>query len=218
MIYSNDRKLCLSGWLQAANQAAYDVPLKLQKFLFLYEAFSKTSGDASDFSHLRGYARGPVFSNVWGDYTKERSTFNREAAEHYMSNSAQLNEERAEKCSFIVRTLTEKELSELTHRMNIWSAKRSRIMGGERQVNLDEQDFNDDDAEMIRTLDAMYPISMIRNSVPVPIDGTCFVLSAEDNTKLTEAHMDALAQLAANEELHNPVYVEIDSEGGLAID
>ncbi len=45
------------------------------KFLLFYEAFAKTFGEQPDFSHLRGYKKGPVFSNVWGDYTKERASF-----------------------------------------------------------------------------------------------------------------------------------------------
>ena len=40
-----------------------------------YENFAKTFGEQPDFSHLRGYKKGPVFSNVWGDYTKERASF-----------------------------------------------------------------------------------------------------------------------------------------------
>lgn len=79
MIYSNERKLSLSGWLRENNNKSYETPLKLQKFLLFYEAFTKVAGEEPDFSHLRGYNRGPVFSTVWGDYTKERSSFNKKA-------------------------------------------------------------------------------------------------------------------------------------------
>lgn len=68
MIYSNERKLCLSGWLMEHHEIEYNTPLKLQKFLLFYEAFTKVSGETPDFSHLRGYKKGPVFSNVWGKY------------------------------------------------------------------------------------------------------------------------------------------------------
>ncbi len=68
MIYSNDRKRCLSGWLHQNSTIAYNTALKLQKFLLFYECFSKVSGEKADFGHLRGYKRGPVFSQVWGDY------------------------------------------------------------------------------------------------------------------------------------------------------
>ena len=83
MINSNNRKLCLSGWLKHNNEQEYNTPLKLQKFLFLYEAFSKVAGEVTDFSHLKGYQRGPVFSHVWGDYTKERIAFDLAAEQCY---------------------------------------------------------------------------------------------------------------------------------------
>lgn len=43
-IYSNNRKLFLSGWLKANCPAAYSDSLKFQKFLFPYESFSKADG------------------------------------------------------------------------------------------------------------------------------------------------------------------------------
>lgn len=52
MIYSNDRKRCLSGWLHQNSRAAYNTALKLQKFLLFYECFSKVSGEKADFGHL----------------------------------------------------------------------------------------------------------------------------------------------------------------------
>ena len=91
MINSNQRKLALSGWLSQANQTAYNVPLKLQKFLFLYEVFSKVDNDSVDFTFLRGYQRGPVFSSVWGDYTKERVAFDASAKEAYVNNADMIN-------------------------------------------------------------------------------------------------------------------------------
>lgn len=57
MICSNERKLCLSGWLKENNSTSYETPLKLQKFLLFYEAFAKVSGENPDFSHLRGYKK-----------------------------------------------------------------------------------------------------------------------------------------------------------------
>ena len=38
MIYSNERKLCLSGWLKENSEKSYSKSLKPQKFLLLYEA------------------------------------------------------------------------------------------------------------------------------------------------------------------------------------
>lgn len=218
MIYSNERKLCLSGWFKENSEKSYSKSLKLQKFLLLYEAFAKTSGEKPDFSHLRGYKKGPVFSNVWGDYTKERTAFDVAAMKTYKAKKDSINETRAKKCGFIVETMTEEELSELTHRMNLWNSKKARIMSGEYNVDLDEKDFNEDDKKMIRLLDSMYPIEMIENSIVVDLDKNYFVFSKEDSVKLTEEHFDTLMMLSERESLHNPVYVDIDSEGRLLID
>lgn len=218
MIYSNERKLCLSGWLKENSEASYNTPLKLQKFLLLYEAFAKTSGEQPDFSHLRGYKKGPVFSNVWGDYTKERAAFNAAAVEAYEAKRDDINIERAKKCAFVVNTMTETELSQLTHKMNLWKSKEPRIMRGEYNVDLYEKDFNEDDKTMIRLLDEMYPINMIDNFVIINLDKNYFVFSSEDSQKLTEEHFDVLMTLAEQENLHNPVYVDIDVEGRLLVD
>ncbi len=218
MIYSNRRKLCLSGWLKENDNASYETPLKLQKFLLFYEAFTKVSGEKPDFNHLKGYKRGPVFSNVWGDYTKERSSFNLAAQKAFMSNSEMIDIKRAEKCAFMVSTMTEKELSDLTHQMNLWKCKEERIMQGEYQVDLSEEDFNSDDEKLIRILDAMYPSSMVENSKVVCLDRKCFVFTKVDAQRLTGEHFDILLTLAENEELHNPVFVDIDDEGRLIVD
>ena len=218
MIYSNERKLCLSGWLKENSETSYNTPLKLQKFLLLYEAFTKTAGERPDFSHLRGYKKGPVFSNVWGDYTKERMTFNVAATEAYKAKKDDINIERAKKCAFIVNTMTETELSQLTHKMNLWKSKEQRIMLGEYNVDLYEKDFNEDDKSMIHVLDKMYPVNMIDNSVIINLDKNYFVFSSNDSHKLTEEHFDILMTLAEQENLHNPVYVDIDAEGRLLVD
>lgn len=218
MINSNERKLTLSGWLRRHNPREYDSPLKLQKFLLLYELFTKIAGERADFGHLKGYKRGPVFSNVWGDYTKERSSFNEAIERAIRDNGNEMDNIRAKKCAFIVSILSERELSELSHKLNLWNAKRNRIMGGEYQVSLDEADFNDEDASMIALLDKMYPISVINSLVVLPIDQYNFVLSLQDICRLKETDVDVLSALTETEELHNPIYVEIDEEGRLVVD
>jgi hypothetical protein len=218
MINSNTRKLCLSGWLKKYSETEYNTPLKLQKYLLLYESFSKISGEKPDFGHLRGYAKGPVFSDVWGDYTKERGAFNHAVEKAFHNAPDSINVSRAKKSAFIVKTLTEKELSELTHKMNIWKSKETQIMSGERQVSLREEDFNEEDTAMMKLLDSMYSDDMINNSEVINLDRNYFVFSKADMPKLTEEHFDVLLSLTEQEELENPVYVEMDEEGRLLID
>lgn len=218
MLYSNNRKLSLSGWLQKNDVSAYCSPLRLQKFLFFYEAFSKVKNDISDFTRLKGYKRGPVFSSVWGDYTKDRKEFDKKSLEMYAAEQGNLNDFRAKRASFIVNSLSENELSALTHQYNIWNAKRQRIMEGEQQVELNEGDFNESDYFITRTLEQMYPIEIVQNSRVIAVGEKYFVFREKDIEFLTEQHFDTMAFLADREDLHNPVYVEIDSEGRLCID
>lgn len=218
MVYSNKRKLCLSGWLQKYNNEEYNSPLKLQKFLVLYEAFSKVEGETPDFSHLRGYKRGPVFSNVWGDYTKDRTAFNAVSMSCYEEEHESVNVKRARKCAFIVSTLSEAELSDLTHELNLWKVKEERIMSGEYQVRLMEADFNSEDAQLVSCLEKMYPDEIVDNSEVIRLERNYFIFRKADVQKLTEQHLDTLMTLAENENLSNPVYVDIDEKGRLVID
>lgn len=218
MINSNRRKLILSGWLQKNHVTAYYSPLRLQKFLFLYESFSKNDGNESDFSRLKGYQRGPVFSTVWGDYTKERTEFDKISANMYEAYGETIDLLRALRASFIVSSLTEGELSALTHQFNIWKSKRNRIMSGEQQVELEEKDFNANDYSLVCSLEQMFPENTIQNCDIVNIGNKYFVFSKEDIKHFTEGYSDILASLSEQDDLHNPVYVEIGSDGRLYID
>ena len=140
------------------------------------------------------------------------------AEQTYNKNAESINTQRAEKCAFIVGTMTEKELSDLTHQMNLWKSKENRIMSGEYQVDLDKSDFNSHDEKLIDTLDKMYPTDMIENSAIVNLDKNYFVFSKSDSELLTEKHFNVLLTLAESEELHNPVFVDIDKEGRLLVD
>jgi len=218
MVYSNRRKLLLSGWLKKNSNCEYNSPLKLQKFLLFYEAFAKINNDCADFKSLKGYERGPVFSTVWGDYTHERSAFDEAAEKEISAPCEPINEVYAKKSQFLVSIMSERELSLLTHQLNLWKSQKPLINKGERQVELYESDFNDDDVKLIRLLDKMYPLSLIDNSRVIEIDNHYFVFSKRDAEKLTEQHFDVLCALSYKESLVNPVYVELDEEGRLIVD
>lgn len=218
MVYSNKRKLLLSGWLKENGSVEYNTPLKLQKYLLFYELFAKIDGDNYDLSSLKGYKRGPVFSTVWGDYTHERSAFDAAAAEEYAAHHDEIDIDRAKRSCFIVSTLSERELSTFTHKLNLWNSKRARIMQGEQQVELHESDFSTSDAGIIGLLEQMYPISLINNSHVISVDNHYFVFNKQDAERLSENHFDTLVALADNKDLVNPVYVDLDAEGRLIVD
>ena len=90
-------------------------------------------------------------------------------------------------------------------------------MNGEYQVDLSERDFNSDDEKLIRILDATYPLKLVENSTVVCLDRKYFVFTKSDAQHLTEEHFDILRTLAENEELHNPVFIDIDDRRRLIV-
>lgn len=217
MIYSNKRKLTLSGWLSETNRSAYESPLKLQKFLFFYEIYSKIDNEKADFKSLKGYKRGPVFSNVWGDYTKERVQFDIKADETYKNNKEIINIDRAKQCSFLVSILSELELSSLTHELNIWHSKKQQIDAGKRQVSLCESDFNDDDIKIVKALQELYPIEFVKKYSVYQVGIYSFLIDNKDIEKLTNHHYDVIHLLSQSKNLQNPVFVKLEN-GRLIID
>lgn len=218
MINSSKRKLSLSGWLKNNSRKEYDSPLKLQKFLFFYESFSKVKGKESEFSYLKGYKNGPVFSNVYGDYTKERKNFDNEAEKALINNSHIIDSEIAIKAKFLVSALTESELSALSHKMNIWNCKEKQINSGEQQVSLSESDFNNNDIKIIEDLDKMYSLDFIQKHKIVSVGKNYYIFSNDDIPKISAEQIDVLYELSTKKELDNPVYVKINDEGVMEID
>ena len=219
MIYSDERKLALAGWLKENDYVSYEIPLKLQKFLFFYESASKVAGKDYDFYKLRGYKNGPVFSQGWGDYTKERSLFDIEADKVYTQNGVKIVDPSfATKIDFFIKTCTEDELSGITHSMNIWNSKKDRILSGEYQVDLEDKEFSAADAEIIKNIVSAYSADFIKNSRVLPIKNKIFLLSKKDAASLIPVQMDTLQELADEPELGNPIYIDIDETWRLLVD
>lgn len=217
MIYSDERKLTISGWLKKYDHVSYEIPLKLQKFLFFYESASKVYGNKYDFRKLRGYKNGPVFSQVWGDYTKERPLFDEKATISYDEKKSEfIDSVLANKIDFFIKTCTEEELSGITHSMNIWKSKSDRILSGEYQVDLEEKDFTNNDTELIKNIVSAYSEDFISNSEVLPIKDKIFILPK--SYAISPIQMDVLQELANESSLENPVYVTMDETGRLLID
>ena len=217
VLNSNARKLELSSWLANHQPQEFRVNLKLQKFLFFYEAFSKIDGEDGDFEYLRAYQNGPVFSNVYGDFIHNSAYFF-PAVQAVISESIKsVNEERAKVSGFLVKILTEEELSDLTHELDAWKVHESEIKKGVRNISIREEDFSQADFQLLETLREMYPNELIDNSTVISIMDKNFLLSNDDFARLTEDQTKIFLNLA-NEDLENPVYVSFTEEGALLID
>ena len=209
LINSDIRKLALCGWLKTYNKPVYNNPKKLHIFLFFYECFSKVENDNPDFNSLVWNINGPVFLNVWIDYTKNRDEFDEKSVRAYEEHTELICSNRVETSNFIVSILTENELLALIQAMNIWSCKNSEISSDTQQTMLYEKDFNDTDFHIINTLKLMYPIEMIRNTKIVELNEHYFIMTKSDFAKLNSELMAELSTVSHYPNTHNPIYVEL---------
>lgn len=217
-MYSSIRKRALSGWLKKYHEKEFFLPLKLQKFLFFYEALSKIEKDVVEFNKLKGYINGPVFSDVYGDYFHRRDDFINEVENDYNDNIKSVNNARAKFAGFLISILNEDELSNFTHEFNIWKAKENDIRSGVRDVSLYEKDFNEKDAELLTSMKNMYPIDYIDSVKVIEISGKSFILNKEDIPKLTDESEYVFISLANESSLQNPVYISISDDGVVLVD
>jgi len=218
MLNSSVRKMTVSGWLKKHHSEEFSSPLKLQKFLFFYEAYSKIEDDSSEFKSLKGYPNGPVFSDVYGDYRYRSDDFSLGAEEAYEIYKPSINEERAKFSGFLVKIQNELELSDLTHELNIWNSKKSFIERGDKQIPLDEKDLNSSDADFLLSLREMYPIEYIDSVKVIQISGKSFIINHSDVERLTEEQCSLFTTLAKDDNLTNPVYVTLDEDGVVLVD
>lgn len=214
---SNDRKLHLSSWLAKNQPAEFRINLKLQKFLFFYESLSKMEGEENDLSYLKAYPDGPVFSNVYGDYIYHGAKFFPTVHSISLESVTNVNENRAKLSGFLVKILTEKELSDLTHELDAWKVHKPAIDSGQRSISIMESDFTKDDYLLLQTIKEMYPTDLIDNSTVISMKDKNFLLSNEDFGCLTEDQTRVFLNLT-EEDLDNPVYVSFSEEGVLLID
>lgn len=214
MAYSSERKQALIGW--SYYNAGFDSNMQLQKFLFFYELFSKVDGDSYELDGLKGYKNGPVFSTVFGDI-KYDDNFIESCIKQFHTKANSVNESRAKLSGFLVKCLGNK-LSEFTHGMNMWASKRSEIENGIHQVPLCEDDFSENDATILRSIEVAYPESYIDSVEILNISGTTFIYFKDDEKRLSDSVRDTLNEAASNCDLDNPVYISFSETGELLLD
>lgn len=220
MLWSGINRRACSGWLQKNQPTNFNSDLKLQKFLFLYESIEETLNNNGDFHKLKGYANGPVFSDVYGDCFHERSNFYNNVQEIYDEHSHLVNDKSAKLAGFLVQIMNEDELSLLTHNFNIWKSKETNILRGERNVSLSKTDFNDKDKSLISSFYNAYSDEYIESVTVLEINKKSFVISKSDFKKIIDQDIDIelFIQLSEQEDLLNPVYLSISEDGVILVD
>ncbi|WP_028590370.1 hypothetical protein [Paenibacillus massiliensis] len=218
MLNSSYRHRAVSGWLKENHPIQFNSDLKLQKFLFFYEAQCETEDGSAHFNSLKGYKNGPVFSDVFGDFKYDYHEFDENVTRLFHDCPEHVDIPKAKLASFLVRTMTEDELSILTHEFNIWKAKEHRILQNEKNVPLSRNDFNENDKSLINSFCESYTEEFIDSIVVLEVLGKSFVIEKSDYSILSDDQRLVFLQLAQQEELVNPVYITISEDGVILVD
>lgn len=215
IINSNSNELALANWLYENDPRSYQNTRKFQKFLFFYEVFSKVNEKEYDLGRFKIWMHGPVNSVAYGDYTYRGADF----VTAFKKVEEKVDQEIARKADFLVQILNTEEISELTHTFDFWKIPAIKLSGSwKNNVSASEKNFSSTDMERAHRLYTMYDDTFIRNSEVIHTFGKHFVISKSDKENLTSDHIEVLEKLSTDTSLMNPIFVEIDNDGRLAID
>lgn len=218
MLFSSIRKRTISGWLAHNYLEEFSSLFKLQTFLFFYEAISKIENNDAEFYSLKGNVNGTYFSDVQKDYTSHKDEFVQNAKEAYTLSKELVNENIAMFSGFLVKILNEKELSKLTHELNIWKRKGKEIQSEGINISLSEQDLDEDDQEFLLSLRSMYTTEYVESVQVMGINGKSFILNKDDVHKITHEQERLLINLSDDDNIGNPLYVSISEDGLVLVD
>ncbi|WP_214819423.1 MULTISPECIES: hypothetical protein [unclassified Exiguobacterium] len=230
---TSQRRLSILSWLLTNNRPKYFDNLFIQKYLFFYELTSFSEGKDYSFDYMRGYLRGPVFSEVYGDAKYREQLFYRESDKASATRDLFLVDESiARFSSFMVSIFDNHDLSAFTHEFDVWKVKENQIQARTSpQIPLSEDDISQNDLSIIETLREVYNDSYIRSLEILEFSKEnqlgnerklIFLITKDDLARLeAENYEQVLNQLineATMQNIENPVYITFDEEEGFRID
>lgn len=215
-INTSDSRIKKVAWLNNHQDISSYSKLQLQKFLFFYEMFQFAESKEYDFSSLKAYKNGPVFSNFYGDITyREDEVLDSIKRFSDELDCGDIDEENALTSKFLIETLTDSELSSLSHEFNFWNTHNKEISENIKHIDMKERDITQEDIDLVQLIKIPEPEY---NYKIIKIANKRFIVSEEDFSKLSENHLELLDILSVDDELLNPVYIKVDCEGRLLID
>lgn len=209
-------KLEKIAWLYQGKDFSFFSHLQVQKFLFFYEMFQMLENKSYDITGLKAYANGPVFSSVYGDIRHQKTEIIN-ALHSFSWNFLGIDSINAKKSLFLIQSMTDKELSELTHALDMWNVKAPAIQRGEKNISITQEDITQEDIEMLSILKNNTPYQLEKYEI-VSMADKKFIFTIEDYKQLTEEHYEVIEQLSREENLINPVYVTVSNGGVLLVD
>jgi len=112
--------------------------------------------------------------------------------------------------------MTDTELSDLTHQLDMWKSKKKLIDDGKKQIPIELSDISSEDKEKLKKI---YKTALlIDNFKIIKIANKIFLIKKEELNDLTDEHYEVLDLLSQENDLINPVYLSIDGEGVLLVD
>lgn len=112
-----------------------------------------------------------------------------------LNYSPTLNKKLVKKCSFILNSMTDKELKTLFSNLN----------------------FDVDQLKLSNEINDLYSDELVKNSKIIKINDKRFIISKKNYRNLTKEHMETLKILVKNETLYNPIFIELDDKEKLII-
>lgn len=210
-LFSDEDKFIKLAWLYKNSDGSFS-PLQLQKFLFFYEMFSKVKGNNYNISSLRAYSNGPVFSNVYGDYLYERSNLLDKIKQ--INDFSSLCKNTAKICLLVIESMTENELSELTHNFDLWSIHEEEIKAGRRNITISESDISDEDLKQMEILLNYYSNLEDLGYKSIKIGDKVFMISKENAEDIRREHSETLDLLSTKDNLINPIFIDVETLNG----
>lgn len=210
-LYSDEDKFIKAAWLEQESEGSF-TPLQLQKFLFFYEMFSKTKGESYNIKSLCAYSNGPVFSNVYGDYLHDRTSFLERIKE--ITDFSSLSEEISRVSRLVIDSMTERELSNLTHNFDLWSVHEPEIKSGGRQIPISDCEITESDEKQLELLYNYYLKLDELGYKSIKIADKVFMVSKENAEDIKREHSETLDALSRKDDLINPVFIDVDTING----
>ncbi|WP_426355439.1 hypothetical protein [Exiguobacterium sp. R-39] len=234
-IVTSKRRLSILSWLLQNNRTKFFDNLFIQKYLFFYELTSFVEGQDYSFDYMKGYQRGPVFSELYGDYRYRSEAFFFESENIFASDTNDtftVNESIAKFSSFMVSIFDNHELSLFTHEFDVWKVKQTEIEARmSDQISLSEHDISFDDISTIITLREVYNDDYINNLEIIEISKNnqvgnerkwIFLINNDDLVRLElsdyERSLEKIILDASQQNIENPIYITFDEVEGFRVD
>lgn len=225
MNYSESFKFntALLNWALFANKEkgfdSYLTGLKKQKFLFFYNLFAYISDKTYTFEKLKAYKNGPIYQDIFTYAKSEEHEYHGNyitKLTRFQDYSHVINEKIAKISFYLVNSMTNDQVSEITHHFDFWISSFNNSQ--DKNIYLDN--ISQKDYDFGKWLLEFWT-SMIDEHNFYKGAFNIFYLSNDlyvkpniNNTELTEQ----VKQITKEKFDYNPVVISLDSKGEIIVD